>query len=371
MYSTLPTGRCQPPPRSVAEVRLMARFRAMSPVKTRRDKVATPVVNTVPPELRRDVLPPIHPDTDMDRYERLGQVRIVKVSARFKAPALLTARRLRCRMQESTPGTDAESTARIAHYVASEAERTGELNYKRIFRRAAVDRYLQYQSRRLTTRTMRTLQNQLYEAGRVVHPQEFPKRNALGSPHVRRAPAASLADIDNAYAMAPTLPAAIGRKLVILLDLCFGAGARANDLKLLRGTSITESKWKGKHLAVVHLPNRDGSSRSVPVADPDISARLIELGKATGANYLLAPPGCDVERNAANRISERLRDRGLKSLSAAALRNRWLLELAVRVPAALMLQLADVETAQILSDQRDQLPTYKLQHAIAITKETF
>ncbi len=43
--------------------------------------------------------------------------------------------------------------------------------------------------------------------------------------------------------------------------------------------------------------------------------------------------------------------------------------MATRVPAALMLQLADVTTAQILSDQRDQLPNFGLQHAIALTKE--
>ncbi len=43
--------------------------------------------------------------------------------------------------------------------------------------------------------------------------------------------------------------------------------------------------------------------------------------------------------------------------------------MAARIPAALMLQLADVTTAQILSDQRDQLPTFGLRHAIALTKE--
>ena len=349
----------------------MARFRAMVPGKPQRAVAAEPAAKSVPAQSPRDVLPPIHPDTDMLRYERLAQVRIIGVDARFKGPALLTARRLRCQMAASSGNTDAESTARIAHYVVSEAERTGELNYKRIFRRAAVDRYLEYHTRRLTPRTMRTLQNQLYAAGRLVHPQEFPRKNALGSPHVRRARAATLADIDHAYAIAPTLPAAMRRDLMILLDLCFGAGARANDFKMLKGASITQASWEGEALAVVHLPNRDGSSRSVPVADREISARLIDLAKARGSNYLLASPGCEVERNAANRISERLRDRGIKSLSAAALRNRWLLELAVRVPAALMLQLADVETAQILSDQRDQLPTYGLQHAIAITKEAF
>jgi hypothetical protein len=79
----------------------------------------------------------------------------------------------------------------------------------------------------------------------------------------------------------------------------------------------------------------------------------------------------EVERNVANRSAEKLRKRGLESITATSLRNRWLVEIAIRVPAALMLQLADVRTAQILSDQRDQLPTYELLHATALTKEHY
>jgi len=370
VYSTLPTGRCQPPPRSVAEVRLMARFRAMPPDKPKVGETRASEPQTCGDIAQRDVIPPIHPGTDMARYERLGQVKIRGVSRRFSEPALLTARRLRCRMPEPAASTDLDSTGRIARYVAMEAQRTGELNYKRIFRRAAVDRYLKHQSRRFTIRTMRTLQGQLYEAGRVVHPQEFPRRQALQAPHVRRTGAASLTEIDDAYALAPTLPSALGRQLMVLLDLCYGAGARAADLKVLRGTSILETTWDTEPVAVVYLPNLAGGSRQVPVADREISERLIKLAASHGSRYLFASADGEVERNAANRVSERLTSRGLKPLSATALRNRWLVELATRVPAALMLQLADVETAQILSDQRDNLPHYDLMLAIALTKES-
>ncbi len=245
----------------------MARFRAMPPDKQKVGETRAAEPQTCGDIAQRDVIPPIHPGTDMARYERLGQVKIRGVSRRFSEPALLTARRLRCRMPEPAVSTDLDSTGRIARYVAMEAQRTGELNYKRIFRRAAVDRYLKHQSRRFTIRTMRTLQGQLYEAGRVVHPQEFPRRQALQAPHVRRTGAASLTDIDDAYALAPTLPSALGRQLMVLLDLCYGAGARAADLKVLRGTSILETTWDNEPVAVVYLPNLAGGSRQVPVVD--------------------------------------------------------------------------------------------------------
>jgi hypothetical protein len=348
----------------------MARFRAMAPGESRVQQ--TPAKQpTVRPAGRRDVLPPISHDIDIRRYELLGSVTIRGLNAAFTAPALLTARRLRCRMPEPAAKTDRDATGRLARYIAKEAERTGELDYKRILRRSAVDRYLEHEARRLTSKTMRTLQAQLYAAGRLVHPQEFPKRKGLQAPHVRRAAAASLADVRDAYTLAPMLPPILGSKLVVLLDLCCGAGARAGDLRVLRGSSITETTWEGQPVAVVCLPNLDGGTRQVPVGDPEISARLIAVAKAKGPRYLMATGDEEVERNVANRSAEKLRKRGLESITATSLRNRWLVEIAIRVPAALMLQLADVRTAQILSDQRDQLPTYELLHATALTKEHY
>ncbi len=76
-----------------------------------------------------------------------------------------------------------------------------------------------------------------------------------------------------------------------------------------------------------------------------------------------------MERNATNRIGEQLRARGHGTINAAALRNRWILDLADRVPAALLLQLADVVDVQVLADQRTQLPIYSIYRAIALMTE--
>jgi hypothetical protein len=349
----------------------MARFRAMTSGDSSLRRSCDNEQAGRPEVGRRDVLPPISPDIDMARYERLGGVTIRGLNATFTEPALLTARRLRCLLPQPAHRTDADATGRLARYVAIEAQRTGELNYKKIFRRSAVDRYLDHQSRRLTSRTMRTLQAQLYAAGRLVHPQEFPKRKGLAAPHVRRATAASPAEIRDAYLLTALLPPTLASKLTILLDLCYGAGARPGDLKVLRGSSITETTWEGQPVAIVHLPNLSEGTREVPVADPEISARLIALAEAKGPRYLMATGDGEVERNVANRSTETLHERGLESITATSLRNRWVVDLAIRVPAALLLQLADVQTAGILSDQRDQLPTYGLLHATALTKENY
>lgn len=154
-----------------------------------------------------------------------------------------------------------------------------------------------------------------------------------------------------------------------MLDCCLGAGARPADFKELTGNSITEASWDGDTVAIVRLPNLAGGTRLVPVGDAKASERLLALADCKKSEYLLSSAGGHVERNAVNRVAEKLRKRGLPGVDAVAPRNRWVLDMAARIPAALMLQLADVTTAQILSDQRDQLPTFGLQHAIALTKE--
>ncbi len=117
------------------------------------------------------------------------------------------------------------------------------------------------------------------------------------------------------------------------------------------------------------LPNIHGGTRQVPVINPDISARLLEYAHRCGSGYLLATSTGKVERNAANRAGEHLRARGHHGFSPMALRNRWILDMAERIPASLLLQLADVCDLRVLADQRPLLPTYGIQHSIALLNE--
>ena len=317
-------------------------------------------------------LPPLRADIDMERYEALADVNIRGVNKEHVVYALEVAKRLWCQGAHYCNYSDRDAVRTVARYLAREAERTGTASYKVAFRRANVDRYLDQLSTKQANRSVRKIQSQLHEVGRLLLPREYPKRQTLAAPHSKRIPAASQAHVRDLYALAPTLPAAQSHRLLIVLDLCYGAGARASDFKTLKGNSITEASWGDEPVAVVRLPNRAGGTRLVPVADPEISDRLLRQARATPSSYLLSTGNGDtVERNAANRVGEHLRAHGHRSINVAALRNRWLLNIAATVPAALMLQLADVTTAQILADQRDLLPTYDLRHAIALTKETY
>ena len=147
-------------------------------------------------------------------------------------------------------------------------------------------------------------------------------------------------------------------------------GRRAPDFKVLRGSSITAVDTAEGVTAVVALPNRAGGFRRVPVADPEASRRLLALAREQGPEYLLPAKKGVVERNAANRIAEGMRDHGHRSVNAAALRNRWIIDLAERAPAVLLLALGDVVDVQVLADQREILRTFTLEEAVTILKET-
>lgn len=157
----------------------------------------------------------------------------------------------------------------------------------------------------------------------------------------------------------------------ILLDLSYGAGARPADFRTLRGTAITGVTVDGRAIAVVSLPNLGGGVRQVPVVDPSISGRLLGLAANIGDRLVLAPHATVAERNIVNRVSEQLRSHGHAGLDPIALRNRWILDLAERVPAVLLQQLADVCELRILVDQRSSVTQFKLRHAITILNEAW
>ena len=357
---------------------MMARFRAMpSAVPGNEASDVGQIADAVGPQVRgggepptRSLMPPIHPDIDSERYASLDGVLIRGVDRRYMAAALESARRLWCRTVPCAAETDRDSVRGVARYLAVEAARVDGFNYKAALRRANVDRYLNAVSIRLKPKSARHIQSQLYDVGRLIHPREYPTRRTLTSSNYRRTEAASPDEVAGWYALAPTLPTVLSRRVFTLLDLCYGAGVRAAEFKDLRGTSIGQTIWAGEPVALVRLPNRAGGTRTVPLADPEASRRLIALAAQRGPGHLIIDGEGEVDRNAVNKISEYLKRRGHQPISAAALRHRWLLNLAETVPAVLMMQLADISDTRPVADQRHLLPTFGVEHAVAWIKDT-
>ncbi|TJZ80018.1 hypothetical protein FCG67_03765 [Rhodococcus oryzae] len=195
----------------------------------------------------------------------------------------------------------------------------------------------------------------LTAAGRVVHPTLFPplrRRSLVEIRQLRRWPGvvkgaelrvASLDDQTNAYAWAQR-DSYFTRRAQVVLDLVTGAGLRAAELRRLRFGDITPLELPGGVVVVVvAVSSYRGRVRRVPIVDDGKAMRLLKVcdGKRADA-FVLAPDGVHVERNAVNRISERLCQHGCPPIDFEALRNRWVVDLASVVPAAIFMALADV-----------------------------
>lgn len=370
MYFNMPEYFSQSFDRRVGRSTVMARFRAMrsGPASTLAVPTATAASAGEAPE--GVMIAPPFPSTDGDRLERLRSVSVRSTDRRLAVAAVEAAAQLRSTMPESPTKTDRNATALIARFLVAEAEAIGAVDTRTAFRRANVDRYLTLRAQRGTERSLRECRSVLYAAGRMQHPREYPAARVLPAPRFKRRQASSVSDIRDIYALIPGLPASLGTRVETLVDLCWGAGARPADFKSLRGSAITTTHLNGRAVSVVTLLNLAGGERQVPVIDEKISARLIGLANRAGNGLVLAPSNEYAERNLVNRVSEDLRRRGYPGVDTAGLRNRWILDLSEQIPAALLVQLADVADARVLADQRDLLQGYKLQHAITLMMET-
>lgn len=310
---------------------------------------------------------PALPPSEHDRLATLLRQTVGADDPEVAHAAITAAATLRCQVPFTSAEQDRKDVGHVARFLVWAA--FGDVvDPVRAFTRANVDEHLAATA----TASKRSADQRryiLYRTGRRLHPQQFPPRigtNALARP---RHPVASHAEIARLRTLIPRLPARLSQRTQALLDLSYGAGARPADFRSLRGTAITTTTVDGRAVAVVALPNLGGGVRQVPVWDREIGARLVGLAAGLGDRLILAPHAVAAERNIVNRVGEQLRNHGHPTIDPVALRNRWVLDLAERIPAVLLQQLADLCELRILVDERSLVTQYKLRHAITILDE--
>jgi hypothetical protein len=320
--------------------------------------------------MQRAALTPL-PEPGPDLATRMAVLTAIKI--RYPDPevareAVLQAAKVRCMSEFTCETTDKKACAELARHIAWAAI-DGVVDAKKALKRGPVDERLEVTGAQ-SPRGHRQVRHDLYTAGRLFHPREYPPERVTPVPRTMRK-AASYDEIRSLYRFVWELPTPLGMRALALADLSYGVGARAADLKVLRGTAITTVRSHGRAICVVALPNTAGGVRQVPVLDTGINSRLIELAARVGDGLVLAPNAEFAERNIVNRISEKLTKKGYPPVRTAALRNRWILDMAERrIPTAMLLQLADVHDLRVLTDLRKELPHYKIRHAITIQQES-
>ncbi|OFB42558.1 hypothetical protein BA059_04920 [Mycolicibacterium sp. (ex Dasyatis americana)] len=311
------------------------------------------------------------PDPGPEQSQRtatLTEITIRHPDPEVAREAVAQAAQVRCMTEFTRLSTDMRTCAEIARHLAWAAV-DGVVDANKALKRGPVDERLAFTAD-FRPRGHREIRNILYNAGRLLHPTEYPPARVLPAPRTKQK-AASYQEIRALYRILWELPSPLGMRALALADLSYGVGARPADFKVLRGTSISTIRAHGRAICVVTLPNVAGGVRQVPVLDQGINCRLLELAARVGDGLVLAPNSEFAERNIVNRISEKLTSKGYPPVRCQPLRNRWILDMAERcIPTALLLQLADVRDVRVLADLRNELPHYKVRHIITIQQES-
>lgn len=310
--------------------------------------------------------PPVEP-AESARYAMLSQLGVKVEDKELGRRAMDIAARLVC-MKPGTGGESEHSSVRMIGRFLVWAAVDGVIDQGRAFTRARVDEYLLVKAPTYSRGSICALRCTLYGIGRRLHPQQFPPGVRMTPVPVRTLPT-SRVEVEQLQAMVTGLPTALGRRLQTLLDLAGGAGARSSELKMLRGNAITSISVGGHAIAVVTLPNLGGGIRQVPVLDEQASLRLLDVADRVGEGLVLAPHTTKPGHNVVNSINNELRRHRLQRVSATGLRHRWILDLAVIAPAALLFQLADVSDLRFVHQDRKLLPTYTPHSAARILQE--
>lgn len=247
--------------------------------------------------------------------------------------------------------------------LAEETAAHGSVDVRRALRRESVDRWL---SRAPAPQLVGGLRVMLYTAGRVLYPRDYPALQV--APAITGTCVAADKDLlQEMYALAEEFPETLSWPLALMLDLCAGAGLRADELDRVLGSDIAALPLAGAPAVAVTVRSRTARVRTVPVVQPQTVQRLRAAAECAGPRRLFAPwIRCAEGDSIQDFIAAELRRRGYPMLTAAALRSRWFSNLAGLIDLGVLLQLAGAEQVRVLTGPPTYVPMPELALIAAI-----
>lgn len=298
---------------------------------------------------RGDIWRPSIEPAHQERFDALAQYR-PKIQVTDLAAIWPVAAAMIAQAPATTIGTDRKRLTQLCHLLAHDRDVHGGVDLRRALQRENVDHYI-YKGHpgRPTPGSIRTYKSHLYRFGRILHPTEYPEALVTANRNEVRAPY-SADEIRALYRHQHSLSDSLAGRLLAVLDLATGAGARSEEIATLTGASIHTIRARGEDITCVDIPSRrTGELRTVPIHDPAKGGRLLRRARDLGPDEWLLPGS---RHNAVNGIRTTIRRRGVEiTMSAVRLRHTWIVDLAQHgVPTALLLRLADLGDSHTLHD---------------------
>lgn len=324
--------------------------------------VLQPYAQAAPSNVRRLTMTTLGTGENRTRFECLRQLSIREPEGPLRAQAVERGALVWAHTPVKIEVSDEKESRIVMRYLYAEAIVHQYVDEERALTRERIDQYL-FRDNSFTLRSQRVYRSVLYAAGRVLYPREFPAPRAVLAPRKKGVPAAKPGTAWDLYAIAPSLPEGLRLCLVLVLDLVTGAGLRAQEVRQVTGGDVSTRRiGPGHEVVVIQVRDRGVVDRVIPVIDGMKGQRLLDRARLVGPDLPLMPvtQHGTVNRNSVNRLSERLLLKGYAGADFGALRNRWILDLAMTpgIPTAALLRLAGIGDLRVLADQKSLLPDY-------------
>jgi len=266
---------------------------------------------------------------------------------------------------DTTPAHQRALMGELCRLLVFDQAQHGRFDPPRALRPDLVDFYLKQVAAGRTAGGLKSLRERLYRLGRTLQPDLYPdERFKAGRPKELQPPHTA-GEVQRLYRFGFATTPALSRKVLLILDVITGAGARPQELLALRGQDITSSPHRPAVTLVSLTSMTTGAIRNVPVLDKGKSERLLAAANAAGDDGLLVG---HATKNALNRVQAHIRKQqpGL-TMSTVRLRHYWLVDLLNRdVPTALVHQLADLNDSHSLAGLRRWMRTYNIAEATTV-----
>ena len=330
----------------------MGRHRAMSTAIADPTPGPAGAVHDATPAVRRRLGPRTIPD--VGRWQRLRRFGINRPAGPLRDTAVEAAALVWAHTPPRTERGDETAVRHLAACLYDEAVLYGVVDEERALTREKVDAWLDGQCPG-SMWSRRTYRTDLYAAGRVLYPREYPAVQAPLAPRPRPVAPATTAAVAELYAATTHLPETHRGQAVAILDLVTGAGLTSPQVKALCGSHVQGVDTPAGRVTVIAVPHRGQIIRRTPVLCTVRSARLLEQAERVGEGRML--PGAS-DRNSVNRVNGFLSQRGLPTIDVPALRHTWLLSVATHphITMADFLAITGTTGVRAMGDLAEHLP---------------
>ena len=338
---------------------MMGRHKAMPPApEPDPPPPLIPGLEPVPDRVRRMTRRTL---LDPKRYESLKSKSINRPPGPLRSAAMERAALVQAHTPPIDEQNDGKNVRIIAQMLYDEGLVAGYVDEQRALTRHNIDFWL-FHSAKVSERSLSVYRRVMYLAGATLYPREFPSPMRTLATRQRATPPAPPGTAEELYALVPSVPESIRKRLLLVLDLITGAGLRTQEIREITGSDVAVLQLPGgREIIEVRVRRRGKVDRRVPVLCPHRGHRLLthatEVG--TGTFFPLMSNG-RVYKNIVSKLNDRLREYGFAGLDAVALRNRWIMDLAVTpgISTAAVLYLAGAGDLRVVADQPELLPKY-------------